>query len=296
MASIPVLYLDPNPETFKKVEHHLRLNKGLVFEFAKVPTMESGLNAFEDPHFQICLLDYAFAVKKDFAYLSQLRKRDRHKHIIFLVDSLDNLDFDLAFSPTSDYLLKSEISSYTLGHLIRSSLEKQANIKRARATSFRDELTGLMKPAMFQEFYQYISAANDRHGFSVHLCLCDLDNVKKINRDYGVWAGNEAIAHFGKIIKSNLRSNDLVSRLDGDRFLLLFTHATSGQVSECVHRILNTLAMNPLAMDDNQIPVSGCFGIVALKGKKELEPFTLEAHDALKKAKRKGPGKVVFGN
>ncbi len=66
----------------------------------------------------------------------------------------------------------------------------------------------------------------------------DLDNLKKINREHGYQAGDEAIVTVSKSIIQHVRKTDLVSHWGGDEFAVLLYNITSSEAEAIAKRIL----------------------------------------------------------
>jgi diguanylate cyclase (GGDEF)-like protein len=98
----------------------------------------------------------------------------------------------------------------------------QANRELARsrseiARSARlDPLTGLLNRAAFNE------TCETNEPVTGVVAIIDLDNFKQVNDALGHLAGDEVLAHVGRLIKSSVRKEDQAWRWGGDEFVLLF--------------------------------------------------------------------------
>jgi diguanylate cyclase (GGDEF)-like protein/PAS domain S-box-containing protein len=88
--------------------------------------------------------------------------------------------------------------------------------------SITDDLTGLLNRRGFLMMAKKQIEIADRNKRSLHLLFADVDNLKWINDNYGHEAGDKAIIHASKILRS-FRSSDIVGRMGGDEFALLVT-------------------------------------------------------------------------
>ena len=102
-------------------------------------------------------------------------------------------------------------------------IEKQAKkIKQLERLSTEDELTNLKNRRYFWEFArQLINMAKETQG-QVTLLIFDIDNFKHYNDLYGHAAGDEILREASLIMKRCCRSHDLVGRIGGDEFAVLF--------------------------------------------------------------------------
>ncbi len=88
-----------------------------------------------------------------------------------------------------------------------------------------DAMTGLMNRAGFEaqlhESWDTLGSSNEYH----QLIYFDLDNLQLVNDTFGRKAGDEVIMRFARILEEDLPNSAVVSRLTGDDFCILLTHA-----------------------------------------------------------------------
>jgi len=123
--------------------------------------------------------------------------------------------------------------------------------------------------------------------------MADLDYFKKINDTFGHLAGDEALKHFVKIIKRNLRKSDYVFRIGGEEFLILLPNTELKDAVEIVERIRKNLEENLLHYDGKEIKLTASFGLVEVDKNKYINEIIKEADEKLYKAKELGRNKVV---
>jgi len=88
-----------------------------------------------------------------------------------------------------------------------------------------DAMTGLMNRAGFEaqlaESWKNLAPAGDAH----QLIYMDLDNLQLVNDTFGRAAGDAVIKRFARLLEEDLPKSAVVSRLTGDDFCVLLTHA-----------------------------------------------------------------------
>jgi diguanylate cyclase (GGDEF)-like protein len=114
-----------------------------------------------------------------------------------------------------------------LEHLERLTLAQKARIAQLEAMALSDDLTGLLNRRGLTEFWhrEHSAAARDKTGGGV-LVMFDLDGFKAVNDRYGHSAGDACLQHVGLILRRNVRPTDVVARLSGDEFAVMFTRLT----------------------------------------------------------------------
>ena len=121
-----------------------------------------------------------------------------------------------------------------------------------------DAMTGLMNRSGFEaqlhENWQSLESDDDAH----QIIYFDLDNLQLVNDTFGRTAGDEVIMRFARMLDSDLPRSALLSRLTGDDFCILLTHANAEQALELAHRVREkTQSMRYLEGDKSlQITIS----------------------------------------
>ncbi len=100
-----------------------------------------------------------------------------------------------------------------------------------------DAMTGLMNrsgfEAQLQESSKSLADADDVH----QLIYFDLDNLQLVNDTFGHEAGDEVIVRFARLLEEDLSRKAVVSRLTGDEFCILLTHAECSSAIELAQTI-----------------------------------------------------------
>jgi diguanylate cyclase (GGDEF)-like protein len=158
--------------------------------------------------------------------------------------------------------------------------------------SLTDALTGLLnRRGFFFQVEQEIKLASrlKTHSF---LMFADLDNLKKVNDNYGHGAGDEMIANAAKILKGVFRSSDVISRLGGDEFAV-FTMETTDHLT--IRSRIDQAIKDFNESNDYPYPISISIGVIELEANSSysLDELLRMADEAMyedkqtKKAKRK---------
>ncbi len=84
-----------------------------------------------------------------------------------------------------------------------------------------DPLTGLLARNGLLTLAPSLSAAVERTGGQVYVSLIDIRQLARANADYGMDYGDSVIGAVGRAVTVSVPAGDLVSRWDGDCFLVL---------------------------------------------------------------------------
>ena len=89
-----------------------------------------------------------------------------------------------------------------------------------------DVLTGLYNKAttqlMISDYLKYSSLQNKNQA----LFIIDIDGFKEINDYFGHLFGDAVLADLARCIKKSFRKSDIVGRIGGDEFIVLFKNIT----------------------------------------------------------------------
>ena len=156
-----------------------------------------------------------------------------------------------------------------------------------------DPLTGLLNRTAFSGRMSSLLAHSSQHVL-YGLLMFDLDHFKQINDTYGHSSGDETLIHFGEVLTSCVRSDDMVCRLGGDEFFVcLCRFASRAHIERRVKRICQQIK----AAFTGDIQVSASIGIaVAPDDGTDFETLYHKADSALYYVKERGKGSYAFYN
>jgi diguanylate cyclase (GGDEF)-like protein len=109
-----------------------------------------------------------------------------------------------------------------LGRIARIQREALAKL---RDLSLCDPLTGIHNRRGFTERSQQALRTLAREKGRAVLAFADLDGLKPINDTHGHKRGDEALKRLAKVLRPAFRGSDVVARIGGDEFAILFVDA-----------------------------------------------------------------------
>ena len=149
-----------------------------------------------------------------------------------------------------------------------------------REQAAADPLTGLPNRRTFLE---RLTAALSQKRRCVVL-FCDLDDFKAVNDRWGHAVGDEVLTQVGRRLASAVRSEDIVSRMGGDEFLVLLDGPTQDHVDSIVARIRSSLD-RPFELSTGTVAIGLSIGLAAGTGT-TAEQLIRDADGRMYEAKR----------
>ncbi len=137
-----------------------------------------------------------------------------------------------------------------------------------------DSLTGLFNRSHFEELFKHHRERALRYDEPFQLVLFDMNDLKKINDEFGHIAGDLVIKTYADYCSHLMRKSDVISRYGGDEFVGVFFGSTRAQLSRRLNRFLLELNDKPVSIDQHLIEFSFSFGIATF-GKDGTELETL---------------------
>lgn len=156
-----------------------------------------------------------------------------------------------------------------------------------------DDLTGLHNRREFEN--QLETALHEVHGHnSEHvLCYIDLDQFKIINDTCGHAAGDELLRQLSQLIKSKVRSGDVLSRLGGDEFGIILKNCTFDKAFSLAQSILDSLGNFAFTCNNRKYQVGASIGLVSLDHTQlSLTDALIAADSACYIAKEQGRNRI----
>ncbi|MBU3016466.1 GGDEF domain-containing protein [Paraglaciecola agarilytica] len=132
----------------------------------------------------------------------------------------------------------------------------------AQAQAMTDSLCEVLNRRGWENAAQKMLSEHQAKGGVLCLLYIDLDNFKQINDSYGHKAGDEVLQIIAKIIRKQMRDQDVVGRLGGDEFVGLARFEDESLPMALKARMTQRLHNIKISTDSVQIKVNASVGCV----------------------------------
>jgi diguanylate cyclase (GGDEF)-like protein len=120
-------------------------------------------------------------------------------------------------------------------------LRKQKDLE---LLAYSDPLTGILNRKGMRDKFKHIQDQTSAGNQNYTVMMFDLDDFKRINDNYGHFAGDNVLRFFVQCVKNELQIEDIFCRWGGDEFLVI----TEMNIQDClpiVQRIIENAKVAP---------------------------------------------------
>lgn len=169
-------------------------------------------------------------------------------------------------------------------------------LKRSMLTtkhlSIRDPLTNALNNRGFLELAEREVYRSKRSGKALSIVFLDVDNFKLINDTYGHNAGDKLLISIVEFLHMHTRQGDLIGRIGGDEFILLFPDADQDMARMIVNKIRGVFTNDSEKM---LYPVTFSMGVLTcLEPPPSVEDMIGMADKLMYKVKTGSKNGVIF--
>ena len=132
----------------------------------------------------------------------------------------------------------------------------------------KDLLTGLYNRNFYEEWIDKVASQAKRSEVDLVLVSIDVDGLKKMNDSLGHAAGDRMIKNLAKIIVGSIRWSDMVIRMGGDEFLIVFWNGKMEGIKEKMEKIVEKAGKQEIAFS---------YGLAVAKKGKAVKKRQMEA-------------------
>jgi diguanylate cyclase (GGDEF)-like protein/PAS domain S-box-containing protein len=157
-----------------------------------------------------------------------------------------------------------------------------------------DALTGTYNRRHFLELTEAEIIRARRYRSPLSISMIDIDQFKSINDQYGHPVGDLVLTELAKILKSQLRPNDILGRLGGDEFAITMVECNLQKAFAVLFRLQKSIEEHRLLTADGmEVDFKISAGIAQVADESEgLDSVMRRADQALYLAKNGGKNRV----
>ena len=137
----------------------------------------------------------------------------------------------------------------------QNAIEREQLRKKLSEIVNLDALTGLYTRKYAMDYLQQLIDESHVERTKLVLMYIDLDNFKQINDSYGHHTGDKTLCNIATHLRSCVRQQDIVARIGGDEFIIIFPSIT---VIEDISPIANALLQN---LPPQKLPITLSIGM-----------------------------------
>jgi diguanylate cyclase (GGDEF)-like protein len=157
-----------------------------------------------------------------------------------------------------------------------------------------DDLTGLYSRRGFRNASIPLCHLAQRNEFNVCIMVADIDNFKEINDEHGHLKGDQVLVEVAQMIRTNIRTCDVIARYGGDEFIILFSRADKETITLLAEKVRSLVEKSTR----DKIPVTVSIGIADGTLDRDvtgsMRKIQERAVDNLVAAQRQGRNQVVI--
>ncbi|MDO8860688.1 GGDEF domain-containing protein [Haliea sp. E1-2-M8] len=156
-----------------------------------------------------------------------------------------------------------------------------------------DPLTRLLNRRGLEKALHVTLASADRHDQPTAAVMLNVDHLQRLNDHFGADTGDKVLQQVSQCLEVECRASDVLSRYDGDTFLVILPNSDLAAARKLAERIRNRLADASLQVDDQPLTVTVSLGVAEALGAVSLDRLCKDAGLALQLAKRGGRNRVA---
>ena len=176
---------------------------------------------------------------------------------------------------------------------INNTAESLENVYKLEEIANIDFLTKVSNRKYFLEKAEsyFHSAKVEDKPFAI--AMIDIDNFKAVNDTYGHAVGDQVIKALAKLLRNNIKGQDIVARFGGEEFVLYLKDTPAEAASKFMHSICFKISeLNIILFNNEQINFTVSIGLSS-KQHVTLHEQINHADTLLYSAKNSGKNRVV---
>lgn len=155
-----------------------------------------------------------------------------------------------------------------------------------------DQMTGALNRQAFSKHLDAAIAQSKRKQAPLALMMIDLDHLEDINQKYSVPAGDELLIGFVHLIKRSIRPYDLLFRIGGDRFALMFPNEGLDRAQSFAERLRLAVEHKTFRHEGTGFRTSFSAGLTELRDDDNWESLVKRLEGLVRNAKQDGRARI----
>jgi diguanylate cyclase (GGDEF)-like protein len=217
-----LLLVEHNETDARVLLNLIRHGSGGSVEVTWVSSFVEALGHLRKNAFDAMLLDLFLPDSDGIESIRRVSDRADIPIIALAKESAGVAGIDVLMAGAEDSFIKESINSQNMIRAVRYAIARHRRIGELQVLSQTDELTGLYNRRAFMTLGSHQIKVARREKHSVTLAFADVDGLKAINDQCGHMWGDFALKDISTVLKNTFRESDIIARIGGDEFAILW--------------------------------------------------------------------------
>ena len=150
---------------------------------------------------------------------------------------LQEYEYDLKIDDEVNYFEVRMVSSgkSEVTAILRNITKQKENQQRIEYLSYHDQLTGLYNRRYFDEEFNRL---DKKRNLPLSIIVIDVNGLKLVNDAFGHIKGDILLQKVAEVLKRQCRSDEIISRIGGDEFVILLPGTDENNTEKIAERIM----------------------------------------------------------
>ena len=252
----------------------------------------------QDMHLQLYLAhkargDLAEALSHHEAYHALTKEQLEQRNDAQSRLMMNRLELDQALFGAERSRMQAELQRVRAEQMAAEAERLQAQARELGRYVLADPLTGLGNRRQVERELPRLLSHSGRSGEPLAVALLDLDHFKQVNDRFGHAVGDAVLMAAADLFRARVRGGDLIARMGGEEFLIVFAHASLEWAREACERLRLAIEGHDWAQVAPGLQVTISIGLCLAGAQRDGAQLLEQADLALYLAKNEGRNRVA---
>lgn len=206
---------------------------------------------------------------------------------------MNRLDLDQARFGAERSRMQAELQRVRAEQMAAEAERLQAQARELRRYVLADPLTGLGNRRQVERELPRLLSHSARTDEPLAVAMLDLDHFKQVNDRFGHAVGDAVLMAAADLFRARVRGGDLIARMGGEEFLIVFAHASLEWAREACERLRLAIEGHDWEQAAPGLKVTISIGLCVAGPRLDAAQLLEQADQALYRAKNEGRNRVV---